>query len=547
MLKKQWITAKSGKGNDMRKNDKNTFQTGYPQQNGYPQGSYPVGNAYAGYQAPQGYMNQPDYQAPQGYPQATGYAPMQGYQTARNYQTPQVPVAQPQENGPDPSTGYAGQGTFVQPGYTQPQAGYSSGSFYPQQTGYPQGNAGMTGYSNPVNPPAGSYIPQTPYSPGYMTPGYQTGSGYNNGYSAYTQMGRQQPISPMPEAGGQVPLNGGGYVPQPVLVRKRPFELTDAHLLVFSAVLLALFALGMFMPGVGVLKWVFLFLSIASAVTLWVKPLTDNNKRLCYTVVFGLLALVTVFSAVNSGQQGQQTDPQQVRQEQNSGGTVSSVSNPYENGTIVTEKTPAPTVSAEIVQGQEDEVEMKNRVGTFFTLWHSNSYSQMVSICDPSWRSNEENAEAALFKILGTRTPVEFEIKSISGTPYDTNRTVKVYATIDKNTGKDPIKYDMNINVIKNEDDGAWYIDPKSIKTNEPEEPTVTPTPAPTPTPNVDPNAIMYYNPNGGKFYHADPNCPNIAAKYLPLQGKFKFSEINDEKYKDLKACHICNSPNRPK
>ena len=56
------------------------------------------------------------------------------------------------------------------------------------------------------------------------------------------QMGRspQMPVNPQQEPGGQVPLNGGGYVPPPVPVKRGPFVMTDAYLLILSAVLLAL-------------------------------------------------------------------------------------------------------------------------------------------------------------------------------------------------------------------------------------------------------------------------------------------------------------------
>ena len=70
-------------------------------------------------------------------------------------------------------------------------------------------------------------------------------------------MGRQQaPVNPLQEQVGQVPLNGGGYMPPPVPVRKQPFMLTDAYLLIISATLLVLFVLGMFINGMGIMKWV---------------------------------------------------------------------------------------------------------------------------------------------------------------------------------------------------------------------------------------------------------------------------------------------------
>ena len=56
---------------------------------------------------------------------------------------------------------------------------------------------------------------------------------------------------------------------------------------------------------------------------------------------------------------------------------------------------------------------------------------------------------------------------------------------------------------------------------------------------------MLYYNKDGGSYYHADKNCSKVADKYLPLTGTFKYSELNDGKYKNLKPCDKCNPPER--
>lgn len=37
----------------------------------------------------------------------------------------------------------------------------------------------------------------------------------------------------------------------------------------------------------------------------------------------------------------------------------------------------------------------------------------------------------------------------------------------------------------------------------------------------ADEPVIWYYNPDGGKYYHSDPNCESIRAVYLPLTGVY--------------------------
>ena len=552
----------------MRKKDQNPYQGGYPQQNGYPQGSYPAGAAYPGYPTQQGYQNQQEYQNPQGYqnaqgyPQATGYTQMQGYQAQRTYQTPQVPGGQPPTGVPE-NTGYVGQGAFAQngyaqTGYTQPQTtGYPAGNGYPQQNGYPQANnpAGMPGYTYPAanQQPAGSYIPQTPYSPGYTTPGYQAPNGYAQGYNAaYTQMGRQQaPVNPMQEQGGQVPLNGGGYVPQPVPVRKQPFMLTDTYLLIICATLLVLFVLGMFINGMGMMKWVFLFLTAGTAAMMWLKNLTENNKRLCFSIVFGVLALVTIIGLVTGGQGTKRTNTQQQQQQQQTvqqepnGNTGAAGANPYGAAVNNAPVTPAPA-EAETPVPEGGEEEIKARLYEFMTLWSGNDIPNMLNYCHIEWVNKQENALQSLFSVAKNRIPTEYHFDSVSGTAYDTMRTVSIRVKMDKNDGKDPKMYNMEIS-MKKADDGQWYVDPSSMVTNEEEVVTITPAPEPTPTLETSDSTILYYNPEGGAKYHRDPECRTINSKYLPLQGQFTYGELLQGAHSDLKPCHICLAPERPK
>ena len=59
------------------------------------------------------------------------------------------------------------------------------------------------------------------------------------------------------------------------------------------------------------------------------------------------------------------------------------------------------------------------------------------------------------------------------------------------------------------------------------------------------PSTKLYYNPDGGSYYHIDPNCTSLAAKYKPLKAYFMFPELNDASYKELKQCSECGAPLR--
>lgn len=54
----------------------------------------------------------------------------------------------------------------------------------------------------------------------------------------------------------------------------------------------------------------------------------------------------------------------------------------------------------------------------------------------------------------------------------------------------------------------------------------------------------VYYNPDGGKYYHSDAYCSSVKDKYLPLQG-FTYGELEDSPYDKLTPCPYCNPPKR--
>ena len=456
-----------------------------PVQGGYPpQGMYPQGNRP--YQ-PQGYANQG--QTAQGY--APQGQPVQG-------QAPQGYAQQPY--------GQAPQG--MNRGYAQQPQGYYQGQ--PMQGQVPQGYP-QQGYGQPQQ----SYPPQQNYGmPGYPGPG-----GYPNGM--YQQPAPQQP-------------------------QKKPFPVELAAKIALFAVLPVLFVLSVVLANT-VLKWIFVVLAVAGVGFLWVKPVLPGNTRLTLTAVYAAAVIVALVSALTAAPVDTRNDPQSNNSAQN--GTVAS--NPFGdvaapsqttdntgNMQLVDVTTPAPTTSLE-----NDETVAQ--LLSFFYFWRANNYTDMLGVCAPSWKQSVSDPSTALFSILANRRPTEYEVEGITGQPSDTTRTVTVVALLDKMTGKDPSKYRMKVIMLKENE--QWYVDPKSLSSSEPtDEPTDEPTATPTPTAAVSGDTVLYYNPDGGSMYHADPNCSSINKKYTPLKGSFKFSEINDSKYSKLTRCSTCNAPVRP-
>ena len=50
---------------------------------------------------------------------------------------------------------------------------------------------------------------------------------------------------------------------------------------------------------------------------------------------------------------------------------------------------------------------------------------------------------------------------------------------------------------------------------------------------------LLYYNPNNGRQYHADPNCPQVNEKFWPLTS-FCYGDLEKAPYASLTACPGC-------
>ena len=516
-----------------------------------PAGSYPTqqsGTGYAGYTpGPAGSAYGQGAYGSFGYAQ-NGSAYGQGSQNASGYVSGGWPL------NVGPQAGRYGQGGtgFSQPGGGYPQMNASQGG-YPQMGGgvqsggYPQMGAQGNGYS-----PAGGYPQMNGYaqggSGGYSYPQMNGGYGQYQQGQGYAQMGRNQ----QPQQSQQIPLNGGGYVPQQMPVRKAPFVFNDGLLILLSAVLLALFAVGLFVPQAGMMLWLFLGLAAVSIVLFWARPLLANNKRLSFTIIFAALGLVAALRVTNllpaaGGPSGGGTAAPTAASAPETAAPAFGGS-----GTVIDPQTGAviSAVSLEQVAAtttpEVSDTETTDRLELFFRYWSANMQDEMLTLCAPSWQSSADNPKSALFYLLANRKPIDYTVEKVSGTSEDTSRTVTVTSTIDRNNGKDPVKYRLSVLMVK--EGGVWYVDPQSLKTYEEADtpdPAIQATPAPTKAPAANANTVLYYNPDGGTKYHLDQNCKSTHAKYLPMKGHFTYAEINDAKYKNLSPCNVCAAPLR--
>lgn len=417
-----------------------------------------------------------------------------------------------------------------------------------------QNNQGMN-FQQGQMPNAGGYSQQNPQYNGI--PGNSMQPPFAN---AYSQMGRNQANARQTTA-QQLQQNGytNGYMPQnPPMAgsgfvskangqgMSRPgFVFDNLKLILLSAVLLTLFVLGV-LVHVTALKWIFAVLALAAIVLFWIRPLIDSNKRLCFTVVFGLLLILALIPFGGSTPDNQNTGNQNPgtvvvnNRGAAEGNGQTAMQNPAQNTAASIEVTQAPVNTP----GPVNDTATTDQLQSFFYFWSVNKEDEMLSLCAPSWQSSVDSPKTALFGIKANRTPQDYTIEKMSGTPEDNTRTVTLTSTMDRNNGKEPVKYRMNVLMVK--ENGIWYVDPSSLRSYDPvESPTpVTATATPT-APPVNSKTVLYYNPDGGSKYHRDQNCQSTNQRYLPLKGQFTYDQLNDEKYAKLQPCNVCDAPVR--
>ena len=353
----------------------------------------------------------------------------------------------------------------------------------------------------------------------------------------------RQKYSSSPLYGLKHSRTGGGFQVPPERPNRRrqgqPFVFLQVAM---SALLPILFVVALIL-GYTELHWLFLALAALSLLIMWGARAFVPQARTTMTLLYTAMMIVSLAAALWF------TQPIQDRTSPSNGGADNDIASVFGRDTTAQgrqgnaganqQPTPTPTVTPNARSEAQQQLEL------FMNSWMSLDYDAMLGYCTPSWVSAQENPQHAIFKIRGTSTPVDFEVTGASGTDADDSRTLTMIASIDKGTGKAPQDYRYEVLMLRI--NGVWYVDPASlssateIKTEA--TPTVTFTLMPTYTPDM--NQTLYYNPDGGSFYHASDRCTKVAQKYLPLKGSFKYSELTDPRYKDLLPCPGCNAPSR--
>lgn len=346
-------------------------------------------------------------------------------------------------------------------------------------------------------------------------------------------------------------------------------ELNQLMLMVFFVLLPVLGLLAIFFQP---MRWIFMAAVVVALAAMWMLRSFLFPGRAILSAVYGLLFVFTLVTALSA------SGGKAVRQQQVGFYTTPPVivtPTPQFSYSMMSTSVPEDYYAGVYDEGDDSglyddgdyglsdedytagvksgaEIALEN----FMEKWRKGIIADMVEYTAMSWRNplGDTGAKNQLFWKFQQKPLVDWrQISSPTGTEESTARTITVQADIKYGSNDETRTYEYDAIVLF--ENGEWLVDPDSLSsgvlvqaataTPDPNA-TPTPSPAPTPTPTINPKTVLYYNTDGGSYYHADKNCPRVNSKYLPLKGSFKYSELNDTKYKKLEPCDRCGAPARP-
>ena len=410
----------------------------------------------------------------------------------------------------------------VQQPVQQPQQQYQPQQGYPQQGGYMQ-----QGY--PQQQPA-----QDPWNP----------QPYPQQQNVWQQSPWQQPQQPQQQR------------PQ---MQQNP-KARQGHrynwLIAVVTLVLPILFIAALIAGSPILHGVFIVSALSVITVLLIARPFSTNARYTLALVYGAMAVVMAVALLFSLPA---RDSRQVPASANLDAQALFGGSSALDSVSVQQQTPVDpeTENAPAVQGNTqsaDESMASMRLNTFMNYWAESQLDSMLELCLPSWVNNLENPKSELFILLANRAPISYTVENISGSEADSSRTVTLTVLIDKKNTSEPAYYQMQVLMLRLND--TWYVDPNSLgatkmattpQPGDQEAGTIpfVPTQAPTEAPTISANTYLYYNPDGGLYYHAQENCRSVAEEYLPLKA-FYYSDLNNTTFKNLLACHKCDAPARP-
>ena len=351
-----------------------------------------------------------------------------------------------------------------------------------------------------------------------------------------------QPRAESPEEGADTPAeNIQQSNPSQQTVRRR----NATWLIVLIALVLPLLFVLSFIMNSNILRIVFLVSAFLAIMVMLLGRPFGKRARMSLSLVYTALIVVVAVALIVSLPEntGKPTRPTPTNAVTKNPALISDATAVPDSGDTPDDGLPS-DAGASAAQLQ---------LMAFMNYWGENQLDQMVTLCKPDWVNNQENPKSALFLLLTNRTPLSYSVEAVSGNSADDSRTITITVLISKASNATPEYYRMQVLMFRVNNN--WYVDPNSLNgskvsvTAAPDgsvqTQTTVPTSEPEPTQVPSASTVLYYNPDGGKYYHAVDNCSSVGAKYIPLSPLY-YSDLNSTNFKSLMPCPRCKPPERP-
>ncbi|MDD2649013.1 MAG: hypothetical protein PHI27_02095 [Eubacteriales bacterium] len=337
-------------------------------------------------------------------------------------------------------------------------------------------------------------------------------------------------------------------------VPKINLERASDQWLQYALVLLLplLFIIGLLLSPV---KYVYIALAAAAIAIMWLKRKFVITARFIMTAMHFSLVLITIVTLITAARPDNRNIttslPVSGQAGISAGTNAGNAAQPQQP--INPQQGQALPYPTDVPANLQSKSASEMTLDLFLGYWMENDIEHMTTLTTNTWRSSltQNDPQTEMFRIIARRKLVEYEVKRISGTEMDTTRQAQVRCAVEF-SGSAERKVDYTVFLIQ--ENGSWYVDPNTIASGvevdeqaEAEEEQqaalggyeITPEPVVT----VDPNTLLYYNPDGGSYYHVDANCSSVGTKYRPLTGTITYSQLSGEPYNKLKPCKECGAP----
>ena len=329
--------------------------------------------------------------------------------------------------------------------------------------------------------------------------------------------------------------------------QEEPVRRSGVLSLVVTLVLPVLFVIALLWENTP-FRLIFLAVTAIAVLAMWVMKIFARDARSTLSIAY--VALMVVIGVALGLQTAQLSPPDNTTATQ--AAAVQDWTTPHYASSA--SATPVP---GQYEIGQTPVSDAQKQLENFILGWRENSIEKMLPMCAPSWVAKQQSPDIELWNIMRNREPLEYKIESVQGSEADSSRVITVKITFE-NQGTGAVSAER-IQVLMFRINDTWYVDPQSLSgtaVNEAAEQQqaaqnsqwiqttkspVTPTPKPTGNDALQ----LYYNPDGGRYYHSKPNCPDVAESYWPLS-PFYYGDLNTQKFVNLIQCSTCNAPSRP-